>query len=164
MSPTHMSIEAHDKAPDFKAAATGNQTLSLSDFAGKTLVLYFYPRDNTPGCTQEGQTFRDLYDEFRTAGAEIIGVSRDSLRKHENFRDKHSFPFDLISDADERLCQAYDVLREKKMYGRTHIGIERSTFVIDGHGTIRYAWRGVKVARHAEEVLSAVRELNDTSR
>lgn len=154
-----MSVEVQDNAPDFKAAATGDKTLTLADFAGRTLVLYFYPRDNTPGCTQEGEAFRDQYDEFRASGAEIVGVSRDSLRKHENFRNKHGFPFDLISDADERMCKDYDVLKEKNMYGRTHIGIERSTFVIDGDGVVRNVWRGVKVADHADEVLSAVRAL-----
>lgn len=156
-----MTAETDTAAPDFRAPATGDKTLSLADFAGRTLVLYFYPRDNTPGCTQEGEAFRDLYDQFRTAGAEIVGVSRDSIRKHENFRAKHDFPFDLISDADEKLCKAYDVLKEKNMYGRKHIGIERSTFLIDGDGVIRRVWRGVKVSEHANEVLTAVRELAD---
>lgn len=155
-----MSAQINDPAPDFRAPATGDQTLRLSDFAGQTLVLYFYPRDNTPGCTQEGESFRDLYDRFVDAGAVIVGVSRDSLRKHENFRAKHDFPFHLISDADERLCQAYDVLKEKTLYGRTHIGIERSTFVIDGQGVIRQVWRGVKVADHAQDVLAAVQALD----
>jgi peroxiredoxin Q/BCP len=155
-----MTLQTQERAPDFVAPATGDQKLGLSDFAGRTLVLYFYPRDNTPGCTQEGEAFRDLYPAFRDAGAEIVGVSRDSLRKHENFRAKHDFPFDLISDADEKVCNAFGVLKEKNMYGRKHIGIERSTFVIDGEGVIRHAWRGVKVADHAEEVLAAVRELN----
>lgn len=154
-----MTVETQAAAPDFRAPATGDKTLSLADFAGRTLVLYFYPRDNTPGCTQEGEAFRDAYDEFRAAGADIVGVSRDSLRKHENFRAKYDFPFDLISDADEKVCRAYDVLKEKNMYGRKHIGIERSTFVIDGDGVIRHAWRGVKVSAHAEEVLEAVRGL-----
>ena len=154
-----MTAETGAQAPDFSAPATGDKTLSLSDFAGRTLVLYFYPRDNTPGCTQEGEAFRDAYDAFRAAGADIVGVSRDSLRKHENFRRKYGFPFDLVSDPDEKLCRAYDVLKEKNMYGRRHIGIERSTFVIDGDGVIRHVWRGVKVADHAQEVLDAVRAL-----
>ncbi|ROO32399.1 peroxiredoxin [Salinisphaera orenii] len=154
-----MTAETGAQAPDFSAPATGDKTLSLSDFAGRTLVLYFYPRDNTPGCTQEGEAFRDAYDDFRAAGADIVGVSRDSLRKHENFRRKYDFPFDLVSDPDEKLCRAYDVLKEKNMYGRRHIGIERSTFVIDGDGVIRHVWRGVKVADHAQEVLDAVRAL-----
>ena len=154
-----MSVDVNDPAPDFRAPATGDQSLSLSDFAGQTLVLYFYPRDNTPGCTQEGEAFRDHHDEFRAAGAQIVGVSRDSIRKHDNFRAKYDFPFHLISDADEKLCSAFDVLKEKNMYGRTHIGIERSTFVIDGKGVIRHAWRGVKVSEHVGEVLAAVRAL-----
>lgn len=154
-----MTLEINDRAPDFSAPATDDKTLSLADFAGRTLVLYFYPRDNTPGCTQEGEAFRDLYPDFRSANADIVGVSRDSLRKHENFRAKYAFPFDLISDADESLCAAFDVLKEKNMYGRKHIGIERSTFVIDADGVIRHAWRGVKVADHAQEVLEAVRAL-----
>lgn len=156
-----MTAETGAQAPDFSAPATGDKTLSLPDFAGRTLVLYFYPRDNTPGCTQEGEAFRDAYDAFRAAGADIVGVSRDSLRKHENFRDKYNFPFDLVSDPDERVCRAYGVLKEKSMYGRRHIGIERSTFVIDGDGVIRHVWRGVKVADHAQEVLDAVRALAD---
>ncbi|RJS92672.1 peroxiredoxin [Salinisphaera sp. Q1T1-3] len=154
-----MTAEINEHAPEFRAPATGDKTLQLSDFAGRILVLYFYPRDNTPGCTQEGEAFRDLYPAFQRAGADIVGVSRDSLRKHDNFRSKHAFPFDLISDADERLCKAYGVLKEKNMYGRTHIGIERSTFVIDGDGVIRGVWRGVKVAEHADEVLATVTAL-----
>lgn len=154
-----MTLQAQDPAPDFKAPATGDQTLSLADFAGQALVLYFYPRDNTPGCTQEGEAFRDLYTDFQEAGAAIVGVSRDSLRKHANFRTKHDFPFHLISDADESMCKSYDVLKEKNMYGRTHIGIERSTFLIDGQGMIRQVWRGVKVPEHAAEVLEAARAL-----
>ena len=155
-----MTLQAQDRAPDFNAPATGDKKLALSDFTGRTLVLYFYPRDNTPGCTQEGEAFRDLYDAFRQANADIVGVSRDSLRKHDNFRAKYDFPFDLISDADEKLCKAFGVLKEKNMYGRKHIGIERSTFVIDGDGLIRHVWRGVKVADHADEVLAAVRALD----
>ena len=155
-----MAVEPSDPAPDFKAPATGNQTFSLSEFSDRILVLYFYPRDNTPGCTQEGEGFRDIYPALQQAGADVLGVSRDSLRKHENFRAKHAFPFDLISDADERVCKAYGVLKEKNMYGRTHIGIERSTFVIDTHGIIRYVWRGVKVADHAQDVLQAVKAID----
>src|SRR5699024_7438789 len=154
-----MTIKENDKAPNFSAAATGEQTLSLADFAGQTLVLYFYPRDNTPGCTQEGEDFRDLYADFRAAGAAIVGVSRDSVKNHENFRARYDFPFDLIADSDETLCNAYGVLKEKSMYGKKHIGIERSTFVIDGEGTVRKVWRGVKVCGHAEAVLAAVRAL-----
>lgn len=154
-----MTIEVNDKAPAFSAPATDDQTLSLADFSGRTLVLYFYPRDNTPGCTQEGEAFRDLYSEFQAADADIVGVSRDSLRKHDNFRAKYDFSFPLISDADESLCKAFDVLKEKNMYGRVHIGIERSTFVIDGQGVVRRIWRGVKVSEHADDVLQTVRDL-----
>ncbi|NNC24452.1 peroxiredoxin [Salinisphaera sp. USBA-960] len=155
-----MAIELDRPAPDFSAPATDNQTLALADFAGQYLVLYFYPRDNTPGCTQEGEAFRDLYPKFQAEGAEIVGVSRDSVRKHENFRAKHEFPFALISDADETMCQDYDVLKEKKLYGRQHIGIERSTFIIGPDGVLRRMWRDVKVPDHADAVLSAVHNLN----
>lgn len=154
-----MTIETNTPAPDFCAAATGGRTLSLADFAGQTLVLYFYPRDNTPGCTQEGEAFRDQYDDFRAAGAAVVGVSRDSVRKHENFKAKYAFPFDLIADSDETLCNAYGVLKEKNLYGKKHIGIERSTFLIDGEGLVRGVWRGVKVPGHAGEVLDSIREL-----
>ncbi len=155
-----MSVEIDQPAPEFSAPATDNQTLSLSDFAGRTLVLYFYPRDNTPGCTQEGEAFRDLYQAFQAEGAEIVGVSRDSVRKHENFRAKYHFPFPLISDADETICQRFGVLKEKKLYGRSHVGIERSTFLIDANGVVRQIWRGVKVTEHADSVLAALRQLN----
>ncbi|TVQ48242.1 MAG: peroxiredoxin [Gammaproteobacteria bacterium] len=146
-------------APAFSAPATGDKTLSLADFAGKTLVLYFYPKDNTPGCTTEGQDFAAHHAKFKRAGAAIVGVSRDSLRAHENFRAKYDFPFDLISDKDEALCQAFGVIKEKNMYGRKVLGIERSTFVIDAEGVLRHAWRGVKVKGHVEEVLAAVKAL-----
>lgn len=154
-----MAIQENDQAPDFSAAATADETLALADFAGNPLVLYFYPRDNTPGCTQEGKDFRDLHGDFARAGAAIVGVSRDSVKKHENFKAKYDFPFALLADTDETLCNAYGVLKEKNMYGKKHIGIERSTFVIDGDGVVRHVWRGVKVRGHAEEVLAAVRAL-----
>ncbi|MGK7295665.1 MAG: peroxiredoxin [Candidatus Wenzhouxiangella sp. M2_3B_020] len=140
--------------------ATGGSERSLQDFRGAPLVVYFYPRDNTPGCTKEGQAFRDLYDEFRKAGAEIVGVSRDSLKTHENFKSKQDFPFELISDADEELCTQFDVIKEKNMYGKKVMGIERSTFLLDADGRIAREWRKVKVPGHAEEVLEAVRELD----
>lgn len=146
-------------APEFALPATGGGELSLNDLRGKTVVLYFYPRDNTPGCTREGQDFRDRYEDFRAAGAEVIGVSRDSVRKHENFKAKHEFPFPLLADEDETACRAYGVLKEKKLYGKAHIGIERSTFLIDAEGVLRREWRGVKVPGHADEVLAAVRDL-----
>lgn len=140
-------------------AATGDQELSVQDFRGQTLVLYFYPRDNTPGCTREGQDFRDLHDEFQQAGCAIVGVSRDSARTHENFKSKHEFPFDLIADPDEELCRQFDVIKEKNMYGKKVMGVERSTFLIDADGRITREWRKVKVPGHAAEVLEAVREL-----
>ncbi len=148
-----------NKAPDFALPATGEQTLSLKDFAGKNLVLYFYPKDSTPGCTTEGQNFRDLYAEFQKLNTEIVGVSRDSLKRHENFKEKQGFPFELLSDEAEMLCNKYDVIKEKKLYGKVHMGIERSTFLIDDKGVLRREWRKVKVKGHADEVLQALNEL-----
>lgn len=145
---------------DFKLPATGGKTVSLKSLRGKNVVLYFYPKDATPGCTQEGQDFRDLYDRFRRRGAVIFGVSRDSLESHEKFKEKHEFPFELISDPDEKLCRKFDVIKEKNLYGRKFMGIERSTFLIDADGKLRREWRKVKVKGHAEEVLEAVSELN----
>ncbi len=146
-------------APDFKLPATGGQTLSLSDFRGKNVVLYFYPKDSTPGCTREGQAFRDLYDEFTALDTIILGVSRDGVKAHENFKAKQSFPFDLLSDKEELACKAFDVIKLKKNYGREYMGVERSTFLIDKEGIVRNEWRKVKVAGHAEEVLAAVKAL-----
>ena len=139
--------------------ATGDQTLSLDDFKGSNLVLYFYPKDNTPGCTLEGQDFRDRHGDFREADTAILGVSRDSVRTHENFRAKQGFPFDLLSDADETLCKQFDVIREKNMYGRKVLGVERSTFLIDAQGVLRREWRKVRVKGHVDEVLEAARAL-----
>lgn len=143
----------------FELPATGGKRLSLDAFEGTTLVLYFYPKDNTPGCTREGQDFRDAYEAFRAAGAEIVGVSKDSVKTHENFCAKHSFPFDLITDADEALCRQFGVMQEKSMYGRKYMGVERSTFLVDADGVLRREWRKVKVPGHAEEVLAAARAL-----
>lgn len=139
--------------------ATGGTELSIQSFRGQPLVVYFYPRDNTPGCTKEGQAFRDLHGEFEQLGAAIVGVSRDSLRTHENFKEKHAFPFELIADTDETLCRQFDVIKEKNMYGRKVMGVERSTFLLDADGAVVREWRKVKVPGHAEEVLEAVREL-----
>ncbi|SRR6056297_728555 len=139
--------------------ATGDRALSVQAFRGAPLVIYFYPRDNTPGCTKEGQAFRDLYEEFGKLGTAIVGVSRDSARTHENFKAKHAFPFDLIADTDETLCGLFGVIKEKNMYGRKVMGIERSTFLLDADGRIVREWRKVKVPGHAEEVLEAAREL-----
>lgn len=156
---TNKAPQVGEKVANFSIAATGDKTLSLSDFKGQHLVLYFYPRDNTPGCTREGQEFRDAYDDFKSAGAGILGVSRDSLKAHENFKAKQEFPFDLLSDPDEELCKQFDVIKEKNMYGRKVLGIERSTFLIDGKGVLRQEWRKVRVPGHVEAVLEAVRAL-----
>jgi peroxiredoxin Q/BCP len=147
------------KVSNFSLPATGDKTLSLADFKGKNLIVYFYPRDSTPGCTREGQEFRDAYQEFTDSGTDILGVSRDSVKSHENFCLKQSFPFDLLSDSDEKLCKQFDVIHEKNMYGRKVLGIVRSTFLIDGKGVLRREWRKVRVAGHVEAVLEAAREL-----
>ncbi|MDR2187684.1 MAG: peroxiredoxin [Azonexus sp.] len=147
------------KIADFTLPATGGQTFSLAAQAGKIVVIYFYPKDSTPGCTSEGQQFRDLYADFLAANAVVLGVSRDSLKSHENFKAKQSFPFALGSDADEAVCALFGVIKEKMMYGKLCRGIERSTFVIDRSGVLRREWRGVKVPGHAEEVLAFVRSL-----
>jgi peroxiredoxin Q/BCP len=146
--------------PDFAAPSTGGNTFRLSDARGKPLVLYFYPKDNTPGCTDEGMQFRDLYPQFEGLGCAIYGVSRDSLKSHENFKGKMSFPFDLLSDPDERVCEMFGVMKMKNMYGKQVRGIERSTFVIDQHGYLRKEWRGVKVPEHAQAVLDFVKGLS----
>ncbi len=148
-------IKVGKKVADFKLPATGNREISLKDFRGQNLVLYFYPRDNTPGCTLEGQDFRDNYGKFKRAKTRVLGISRDSIRSHENFKAKQGFPFELLSDANEELCRIFDVIKMKNMYGRQVRGIERSTFLIDSMGVLRQEWRKVKVKGHAEEVLAA---------
>lgn len=148
-----------DKIKDFTRPATGGSDLSLKDFKGRNVVIYFYPKDSTPGCTTEGQNFRDLHNEFEQANTVILGVSRDSLRSHENFKAKQSFPFELLSDQDESLCKQFDVIKLKKNYGREYLGVERSTFLIDSDGKLVREWRGVKVKGHADEVLEAARGL-----
>lgn len=151
-------VSVGKRVENFTLPATGDQELSLADFEGRSLIIYFYPKDNTPGCTREGQEFRDLYPQFVDAGADIVGVSRDSVRTHENYKRKHEFPFHLLSDKDESLCKQFDVIKEKKLYGRTHMGIERSTFLLGPDGTLLEEWRKVKVPDHAQMVLDAVRE------
>jgi thioredoxin-dependent peroxiredoxin len=146
-------------APDFELPATGGVSYRLSSSKGKLLVLYFYPKDNTPGCTNEGLQFRDLYPQFAKLGCAIYGISRDSLRSHENFKAKMSFPFELLSDAEELACKLFGVIKMKNMYGKKVRGIERSTFVIDAKGVVRREWRGVKVPGHAQEVLEFVKTL-----
>jgi peroxiredoxin Q/BCP len=143
--------------PDFDLPATGNQRFQLSAFKGHPFVLYFYPRDDTPGCTAEGAEFRDLHGEFQRAKVAVFGISRDSVASHEKFRKKMSFPFELLSDADEKACGIFGVMKMKNMYGRQVRGVERSTFVVDREGRIAREWRGVKVPGHAREVLDYVR-------
>lgn len=146
------------KVPAFALPATGGGTWKLSDAAGRKLVVYFYPKDDTSGCTREGIDFRDLHAQFRKAGAEVVGVSPDSLASHEKFKAKHGFPFDLLADTEKKACALFDVYKEKSMYGRKYMGVERSTFLIDEKGVLRREWRKVKVPGHAAEVLAAVRE------
>jgi len=148
---------------DFTLPATGGTDFSLSAARGKTLVIYFYPKDNTPGCTAESQAFRDLYPQFQKAGCEVVGISRDSIKSHENFKIKFSLPFALLSDADEKVCAQVGVIKLKKLYGKEVRGIERSTFVLDRHGVLRHEWRGVKVESHVAEVLKFVQSLQGAS-
>jgi peroxiredoxin Q/BCP len=157
--PGALMVSIGKKVASFSLPATGDKNLSLKDYQGTILVIYFYPKDSTPGCTLEGQDFRDFYAQFRNSGAEILGVSRDSVRTHENFKAKQQFPFELLSDSDEILCRQFDVIREKNMYGRKVIGIERSTFLIDGEGVLRREWRKVRVKGHVSEVLEATKSL-----
>jgi len=147
------------KIPDFSMPATSGQTFTLAAQAGKAVVIYFYPKDSTPGCTTEGQQFRDLYEQFLAANTVILGISRDSVKSHENFKAKQSFPFELGSDADEAVCNLFGVMKQKMMYGKQCRGIERSTFVVDPAGVLRREWRGVKVPGHAQEVLDFVKTL-----
>jgi peroxiredoxin Q/BCP len=144
---------------DFPLPATGGTSISLSALRGQSVVLYFYPKDSTPGCTTEAQQFRDLHPEFTRLGATVLGVSRDSLKSHENFKARQSLPFELLSDTDEALCTQFAVIKLKKLYGKEVRGIERSTFVIDANGKLRREWRGIKVPGHAQEVLDYVRTL-----
>ncbi len=144
---------------DFTLPATGGADFTLYPIRSKSLVIYFYPKDNTPGCTTEAQQFRDLYPQFLKAGSEILGISRDSIKSHENFKAKFTLPFALLSDADERVCQLFGVMKQKVMYGKQVRGIERSTFVLDQKGAIRKEWRGLKADGHAQEVLDFVQTL-----
>jgi thioredoxin-dependent peroxiredoxin len=153
------TVELDQKIPAFSLPATSGQNFKASDAAGKNLVIYFYPRDNTPGCTKEGEAFRDLYPRFRKANTVIVGVSPDSIASHEKFKAKMKFPFELLSDEDLAVCNQFEVYKEKSMYGRKYMGVERSTFLIDGKGVLRREWRKVKVPGHAEEVLAAIDEL-----
>jgi peroxiredoxin Q/BCP len=153
----HIALD--QPVPDFELPSTGGTTFRLSEHQGKNIVIYFYPKDNTPGCTLEGQNFRDHIAEFEAKDTMILGVSRDSVRVHEGFKSKQSFPFELLSDADEIACKLFDVIKLKKNYGREYMGIVRSTFLIDKAGVLRQEWRNVKVKVHLEEVLDAVNTL-----
>jgi len=147
------------KIKDFSLPSSGGGTWSSKDAAGRKLVIYFYPKDMTSGCTRESQDFRDLYSAFRKAGVDVVGVSRDSVKSHDKFTEKEKLPFPLLSDEDERLCKLFDVIHEKSLYGRKYLGVERSTFLLDGTGILRREWRKVKVPGHAEEVLEAAKSL-----
>ncbi|MBO6519889.1 MAG: thioredoxin-dependent thiol peroxidase [Rhodospirillales bacterium] len=152
-------LDTGDKAPDFNLPVNGGGNLALKDLKGKTAVVYFYPKDMTPGCTTEAQDFRDRIKDFEKAGAVVVGVSKDSVKRHDNFVEKQSLPFQLISDENGTLCEDFGVWVEKNMYGRKYMGIQRATFVIDGKGVIRHVWPKVKVKGHADEVLDAVKSL-----
>ncbi len=148
-----------DQVPDFTLPATGGVTFNLTAAHGKLLVIYFYPKDNTPGCTTESQQFRDLYAEFQKAGCEVVGISRDSIKSHENFKARFDLPFALLSDTEETVCEQFGVIKLKNMYGKQVRGIERSTFVLDKRGVLRREWRGIKADGHAQEVLEFVQPL-----
>ncbi|UVJ45227.1 peroxiredoxin [Pseudomonas sp. LS1212] len=156
-----MAVELDQPVADFQAQATSGQTVSLSDLKGRQVVIYFYPKDSTPGCTTEGQGFRDQHEAFKAANTEIFGVSRDGLKSHENFKAKQAFSFELISDKEEALCQLFDVIKLKKLYGKEYMGVDRSTFLIDKNGVLRQQWRGVKVPGHVDAVLEQARALNN---
>jgi thioredoxin-dependent peroxiredoxin len=152
-------ISINQPVPDFEASSTGEKTIKLSDYSGQKVIIYFYPRDNTPGCIQEGSDFRDNYDKFSALNCVILGVSRDSVKVHEGFKCKQEFPFDLLSDKDEALCLLFDVIKMKNMYGKQVRGIERSTFLIDENGVLIAEWRKVKIKTHIEEVLKKLTDL-----
>ena len=155
-----MSVKINTKVKKFKVSATNELEIDSTDLIGKSYVIYFYPKDNTPGCTQEGEDFRDLYEEFKKLKTEIYGVSRDSLKSHEGFKEKYKYPFELISDTEEKLCNLFDVIKEKNMYGKKYMGIERSTFLINKEGKLSAEWRKVKVNGHAAEVLEEVKKIS----
>ncbi|KVV09998.1 MULTISPECIES: peroxiredoxin [unclassified Pseudomonas] len=156
-----MAVAIDQPVSGFQIPATSDKTVALSDLKGKQVVIYFYPKDSTPGCTTEGQGFRDHYAQFQAANTEVFGVSRDSLKSHENFKAKQGFPFELLSDKDEALCQLFEVIKLKKLYGKEYLGVDRSTFLIDKDGVLRHEWRGVKVPGHVEAVLEQAKALNN---
>ncbi len=155
------SISLNQPVPDFTAPATSGSEFSLSALRGTQVVIYFYPKDSTPGCTTEGQEFRDAIEDFKAANTVIYGVSRDSLKSHENFKSKQCFPFELISDPEETVCKLFDVIKLKKLYGKEYMGVDRSTFLIDAEGNLSQEWRAVKVKGHVAEVLAAAQALNN---
>lgn len=154
-----MAVELDQPVADFQVQATSEQAVTLSGLKGQQVVLYFYPKDSTPGCTTQGQGFRDHHADFLAANTVVFGVSRDGLKSHENFKAKQAFPFELISDKDESLCQLFDVIKSKKLYGKEYLGVDRSTFLIDKNGVLRQEWRGVKVPGHVAAVLEAAQAL-----
>jgi len=154
-----MEIMLNKPVKNFELPATSGLSFKLSDYLGKRVIIYFYPKDSTPGCTTQGMAFRDFYSEFQAANTEIFGVSRDSLKSHENFKAKFSFPFELLSDSEELACNLFDVIKMKNMYGKQVRGIERSTFIIDEKGVLIHEWRKVKVKEHVEEVLQLIKSL-----
>lgn len=154
-----MTVSLDQPLPAFTAEATSGLKVTPDALQGQQVVVYFYPKDNTPGCTTQGQGFRDQFEAFRAVDTLIFGISRDSLRTHENFKAKQGFPFELISDKDEHLCQLFDVIKQKKLYGKEYMGVDRSTFLIDREGIVRQEWRGVKVPGHVDAVLEAAQAL-----
>ena len=154
-----MTVKINRKIKKFTAIATNETIVSSSDLLGKNYIIYFYPKDNTPGCTQEGEDFRDSYKDFKKINIEIFGVSRESIKSHEGFKEKFNYPFELISDPDEKLCELFDVIKEKSMYGKKYMGIERSTFLVNKEGKLAEEWRKVKVPGHVAEVLEAARKI-----
>ena len=152
-------VSLNKPVPDFELPATGDKTVRLSDLRGQNVLIYFYPKDNTPGCTLEGQQFRDHIAEFEQLNTVIFGISRDSVKTHENFKNKQAFPFDLLSDKDETVCNLFGVIQLKKLYGREYMGVDRSTFLIDAEGVLRHEWRSVKVKGHVEEVLTVLKSI-----
>ena len=152
-------IKVGSKVQNFSLEGTSNLQFNLNDFTGKNIIIYFYPKDSTPGCTNEGIDFKDLYESFKNLNTEIFGVSRDSLKSHENFKAKYNFPFELLSDPDEEVCKLFDVIKMKNMYGKQVRGIERSTFIINAQGELIHEWRGVKVNGHVVEVLDFIKNI-----
>lgn len=148
-----MMIDINKHVSNFELPGTNNLQFKLSDYIGKEVVLYFYPKDSTPGCTNEGIDFKENINKFNSNNIDIFGISRDSIKSHENFKKKYSFPFDLLSDSDEEVCNQFDVIKEKSMYGKSYKGIERSTFIINSKGILSHEWRGVKVPGHVNEIL-----------